>query len=308
MARARAWTWTLNNYTAQELTHLETLSLAIGSKGIKYLCYGKEVGSEGTPHLQGYTYLNNPVRMSTMKTLLGSIRIHLESSKGSSQQNRLYCQKRDERSIQAGVPPNEFFVEFGEIPQQGKRKDLDAVKEMIDNGATEVELAQSHFSEWIHHRVGFREYRNLTNRTKVTPTFSLASFPVTWQNTVFDWTRTMIFHGSSGSGKTEFACAVLPGALMVSHMDDLKTFDPSFHTGIIFDDVDINHYPRNGQIHIVDQVHDRSIHVRYSTALIPKGTKKIFTTNEERGTCMNTDDPAIKRRIQIHHFERDWMA
>lgn len=46
-----AYTWTLNNYTPEELLKLRG---CVGQRGITYICWGKEVGEQGTPHLQGY--------------------------------------------------------------------------------------------------------------------------------------------------------------------------------------------------------------------------------------------------------------
>ncbi len=85
---------------------------------------------------------------------------------------------------------------------------------------------------------------------------------------------------------------------MCSHIDDLKRFDPDIHSGIIFDDMDFRHMPRQAQIYITDIDNDRSIHVRYDTVFIPAGTKKIFTCNEEGFPFI--DDAAIKRRYELH--------
>jgi len=114
--------------------------------------------------------------------------------------------------------------------------------------------------------------------------------------------QSHIFWGPPGCGKTEYAKQLLPDALFVTHMDDLRQFSPENYTGIIFDDMAFAHMPREAQIHIVDFDNPRSIHVRYGTALIPAGTIKIFTTNVRDGRIF-TDDAAINRRLTIHHLE-----
>lgn len=117
--------------------------------------------------------------------------------------------------------------------------------------------------------------------------------------------KTAILIGPSGCGKTTWAKTNVPKpAIFCSHVDDLKKFKPGFHKSIIFDDVDFKHWPRTSQIHIVDFENTRSIHVRYGTVLIPKGTYKIFTCNE---LPLVVSDPAIKRRVSIARVAKDFF-
>ena len=69
---ARRWSWTLNNYTEADVTKLKELGEAIGNEdsAIRYLIFGKEIGEQGTPHLQGYIEVTSPKRMSGIKALL----------------------------------------------------------------------------------------------------------------------------------------------------------------------------------------------------------------------------------------------
>lgn len=100
--------------------------------------------------------------------------------------------------------------------------------------------------------------------------------------------------GPSGCGKTTWAIQKAPKpALLVSHMDDLRYFDPTYHQSLVFDDMKFTHMPLQAQIHIVDQDWPRSIHCRYRTAPIPAKTQKFFTCNEQPFT----DHQAIERRI-----------
>lgn len=110
--------------------------------------------------------------------------------------------------------------------------------------------------------------------------------------------------GSPNIGKTQFALALIGNALMVSHIDDLKNFDPNVHDGILFDDMEFNHVPVSAQIHLTDWDFDRSIHIRYGLANIPKNTKKVFTTNVESGLIFNLDPSlGVKRRVRVHHLD-----
>lgn len=86
MSRARAWVFTVNNYTDEE----EDL-LFHTPDGVRYICVGREIGDSGTPHLQGYMVFDNAVRLSTCKKLLP--RAHWEVRRGTDKQAREYCMK-----------------------------------------------------------------------------------------------------------------------------------------------------------------------------------------------------------------------
>lgn len=118
MARSRNYSFTLNNYTDEELENLKKLT------GIKYMILGDEVGESGTPHIQGYCSWNSAKSFTATKKLLGN-RIHLEVSKGTPFDNYVYCSKES------------ILYETGDRPKkvaQGERKDLQAIKKGIKNG------------------------------------------------------------------------------------------------------------------------------------------------------------------------------
>lgn len=109
--------------------------------------------------------------------------------------------------------------------------------------------------------------------------------------------KCLVIIGETGIGKTTWAKTVIPKpCLFVSHIDDLKLFNPSIHVSILFDDVNFCHYPITSQIHLVDWYDNRSIHIRYGVARIPANTRKIFTANTNP---IDLNDPAIRRRCQV---------
>lgn len=111
--------------------------------------------------------------------------------------------------------------------------------------------------------------------------------------------KCLHIQGPTGIGKSSWAKREAPKpALWVTHMDNLKAFDPSIHKSIIFDDMSFIHIPREAQIHLVDNDDTRSIHIRYGVATIPAGTRKIFTSNGP----IFSDDPAIARRVIKHIY------
>lgn len=293
MARkCRRWSWTINNPAVEVQAALETLTTREAT--VSYVCYGIELApTTATVHLQGYIEIKHPVSMARVKSLLSCDDVHLEQSKGTPSQNREYCSKE-------GV-----FQEFGTISlgRQGQRSDLDNIQSRIRDGASDLEIANEFFGSWLRYRKGISAYRALINRDTVQPNFTIDTFPLSWQLLqTFAFTSSLIIWGDSGIGKTEFAKTILPNSLFVTHMDVLADYDPSIHSGIIFDDMDFLHLPRTAQIHLVDVDNDRHIHIRYDTAFIPKNTKKIFITNNDNGRCLLTEDAAIKRRVSIHHL------
>ncbi len=117
MGRARAWVFTLNAWTATEAIALKS---RLEGFPARYYVFGREVGSEGTPHLQGYVNFAVQVSFKKMKELIP--RAHFERAKGTAQQNRVYCTKDLD------------FDEFGEIPLAGKRTDLADFRDAIRGG------------------------------------------------------------------------------------------------------------------------------------------------------------------------------
>lgn len=114
---------------------------------------------------------------------------------------------------------------------------------------------------------------------------------------LWDKTTTLLLVGPSGIGKTTWSKKfITKPSLMVSHLDDLKSFDPSYHKSILFDDVSIKHLPDTSQIHLVDFHNPRSIHCRYVVARIPASIEKIFTCNT---IPVNYDMEAISRRCTL---------
>jgi len=265
----------------------EQLTQLIGSKpGVTYLVLGYEVGQGGLQHLQGYIEFSSKRRMLGVKEVLGWPAAHLEAAKGSPGQASEYCKKD-------GV-----FSECGAISvnAQGKRTDLDLVVEAIKDGRSMQQLWMDFPKTMIRNHQGIAKCFAKYNRKEFEVKYQLGDFR--WELEL-DLTRTTIFTGVAGCGKTSYAKALLPRALLVSHMDRLGDYDADVYDGIIFDDMSFSHLPRESQIHLVDIDEARDIHIRYQIAHIPANTKKIFTTNLIAGTIFDISDAAIARRIHI---------
>jgi len=101
--QASRWCFTLNNYTDAEVQSFQALG---AHSQVSYLVFGKEVGEQGTPHLQGYVVFSRAWRFSRLRKL--APRAHFVAAKGTSVENRTYCSK--EGDVQ----------EFGQCPMDSK--------------------------------------------------------------------------------------------------------------------------------------------------------------------------------------------
>jgi hypothetical protein len=126
------WCFTFNNYSMDDVHRLRALHTDPRNK-LAYICFQPELApNTGTPHLQGFIAFESRKRFSTVKRLLGDS-THLETPRGTPEQNRTYCSKDESRDNDAGFG----FHEAGDLPsplEQGKRNDLLAFKAMLDEG------------------------------------------------------------------------------------------------------------------------------------------------------------------------------
>lgn len=82
-APSRKWCFTLNNYTKEEELRLQRYNFL-------YICYGREISSTGTRHLQGVISLRGPQRLSFLKKI--DSRAHWEICKNFDASVN-YCKK-----------------------------------------------------------------------------------------------------------------------------------------------------------------------------------------------------------------------
>lgn len=121
MTTSSRYCFTINNYTAAD--ERACCDYFAGPR-VRYGIYGREIGSSGTPHLQGFLILRSASRRSAVSRALP--RAHLEIARGTSVQARDYCKKDGD------------FHEVGTFPDsQGKRSDLDTLISWCDDFITE---------------------------------------------------------------------------------------------------------------------------------------------------------------------------
>jgi hypothetical protein len=175
--RYRSWCFTLNNYTDE---HLEKL----GALECKYIVYGKEVGANGTPHLQGYVTFKDPIpKKRAIKRLRGA---HVSVAKGNALQNYEYCTK------------DGAFTERGTRPLTANEKGAKGTEywEGIKAAAVSGDLDQVDAKTYVN------MYRTLVSIKK-----DHMSKPAPLASTTGEW-----WYGPSGTGKSRLARETYPDA------------------------------------------------------------------------------------------------
>ena len=188
--RARAWVFTINNYrdVPKELPK--------GTPKVRYLCFGREVSSTGTPHLQGYVVFENAVaKPSEVFKKFGNGWFGV--AKGSAEDNIEYTGKDGD------------FTEFGQRPQNKRDQGHHGSKGGSKGGQMERDRwsdawdsAKRGALEEIPGDIKLRYYSTITKVAAkyAKPPPELEKLSNTW------------IVGPSGSGKSTFIHREYPGA------------------------------------------------------------------------------------------------
>lgn len=271
---SKTWHLTINNYTDADVQWCHNIS-----DDVNRITVSAEIGESGTPHLQGRITFRTAKRLSALKKLHATAHWSIEMCADSA----LYCMKKESNLI-INITNS----------KQGERTDLQKAVDSVAAGATIRDMYLQHPATMVRYSRGIKELHSQLNPISCTSRFSLNQFKWT---PITDWSTSHLIVGPAGCGKTEFAKAHFSNPLFVTHMDDLLNFVTEVHDGIVFDDMSFIHLPRNSQIFVTDVDNPRSIHCRYSVALIPANTKKIFTSNVLN--IFDLSDPAISRRVTV---------
>lgn len=153
---------------------------------MKYLAYAKEIcPTTGREHWQSYVCWKNAITFDNCRKKLAPH--HVEIMHGTLKQNNTYCSKQG------------ILIEHGSIPDQGKRTDLNKIKDEILNGNLTVDEICTEDPE-VYHQYGRTlekledlKYRNIYDRNMP---------EVTW------------IYGETGTGKSHIA---------------FQNFDPTTH-------------------------------------------------------------------------------
>lgn len=242
MALSKAWMFTINNPTEEDLPTLE------GWKHSRYILYQLEAGEEGTPHYQGYVQFTSPKRLSGVKKMNG--RAHWEQRRGSHDQARAYCMKEEGRLAEP--------VELGRPVTQGTRTDVHQLVEMAKDVKTPViDIVSELPVEYVKYHKAVDKIRSMSVPKR------------RWKTEIF-W-----FHGPTGTGKSHTAFE-MSNDPYVHNMSSGKWFDGyQGQEDVIFDDMRKDTFKFHELLRLVDK-YNMTVEVKGSS--VNWCPKRLFIT------------------------------
>lgn len=188
--------FTVNNYDEDEWNRI------LENPRWSYVICGREVGEEGTPHIQGYGELGTRTKYNTVHRAIFADRAHCENRKGTQDEAIEYC-KKDENYEERGVRRN-----------QGARVDLDRIRNIaLDLGMRQVVRVGN--GQQIRVAEKFLEYNEEAR----------------------DWKpRVMWIYGATGVGKSRRARELLGEDVYVKNNGSKWWPGYDGHSDVIIDD------------------------------------------------------------------------
>lgn len=183
MSRAKYYHFVLNNYDEDEY---ECLLTAIADPDIAYIAFAKEVGVQGTRHLQGHLELNRKLSMSQLGRKQGFDRIAWKVRRGTFDENEAYISKE--------TVPERFGTRIS--VGRGARTDLASLHASLKEGSTLEQISNDHFASYVRYQRGINAW------------FATNEKPRDWP------TEVIVYWGETGSGKTSKAFEEAPAAYM----------------------------------------------------------------------------------------------
>jgi len=228
--RLSRFCFTLNNYTNEEEQVVQLLGSALK---LKWLIYGREIGAQGTPHLQGAAVIGRQLAWATIKKSFPP-RTHLEEMMGTPRESFTYCTKDDAN-----------YYQWGDEPKPGKRNDLlNAIVAMRSaKSLREFVKDDDNAAVFVRYTKGLITFRSLLQEPR-----SPARPPQIY------W-----LFCPTGAGKTQHAWTFLEkyyGTSSETWMSSgsLRWFDGyDGHKGVILDDIRADSMPYNELLRLLDR-------------------------------------------------------
>ncbi len=219
--QARRWVLTINNPKESD----EDMEKYIRNlEHIKYAMFQREKGEEKeTIHFQIFLIFSISKRFATVKNYFPTA--HIEKAKGTNVQCRDYCSKTETR---VSGP-----CEIGDFAEERTRTDIKDFYELIDSGATDIQLREYFPSLYL------KEF----NKIDKLRTMKKSELYKKQERDV----ETIYIYGPSGSGKTSY----VRDLIRQENYFYVDTFDNSAFTGYAGEDIlVIDEFKGNGQFNI----------------------------------------------------------
>lgn len=254
----RNFCFTINNYSEEDYHNLLKIPA-------EYLIIGYETGEKGTPHIQGYIELKKRTRFETLKKMMP--RAHIETRKGTSAQAADYCKKDGK------------YEEWGTRKMQGKRNDLDKVRECALND-------------------GMRTVTSIYNTQQI----RVAEKFLTYNEEPRNWKPLVIWiYGPTGTGKSKLARELITSEDIYTKNTGTKWWDGyDKHENVIIDDFRPSWWDITYMLNLIDRYEFRIEYKGGSRQFVPKTI--IITSSLHPKDCYYNTGEAIDqllRRIDI---------
>ena len=266
--KARDYCYTLNNYTDEEYEKLKNIECL-------YHVLGREIGERGTPHIQGYLYFKNPRAFGPVKKLL--MRSHVERTITNPQLASEYCKKEGD------------FIEIGECPQQGRRTDVEVVREELHLG---------------------NGMRGVVKRATNLQQIKIAEAILKYEEPKRDWEPEVYWYwGLTGTGKSRAAHEVFENTDFYRKTANTGKWWEGYdaHENVIIDDMDSNNFPYKNLLDLLDRYECRVECKNGTRQFLAK--KIIITASIDPYTMFQNQDQSgaeLLRRINnIVHFVKE---
>lgn len=264
MAQGKFWCFTWNNFPENYMDYFL-------NSNWKYLVIGKEVGEQGTSHLQGYIEFETNQRLSKMKKI--DTTIHWELRRGSGEQAATYCKKDGD------------YMEFGEIfiPKNGARKDIDEARQIIKETG---------------------RMKNVVEKINSMQAIRVAEIYLKYNEPKRNWEPEVYwFYGATGTGKTRAAFEMCEDPYVSGK--NLKWWEGyDGHEDVIIDDFRKDFCTFHELLRILDRYEYR-IEVKGASRQLL--AKRIIITSCYRPECVydtREDIAQLLRRIkEVRFFE-----
>lgn len=267
-SKSRDYVYTLNNYTDDEYNHFKTFECI-------YHVIGKEVGEQGTKHLQGYIYFKNPRSFNAIKKQFK--RCHIERTAGTPEQASVYCKKDND------------FIEIGKCPEQGHRSDVDVVREELNLG---------------------NGIRGVVKRATNLQQIKIAEAILKYEEPKRDWKpQVQWFWGLTGTGKSRHAHKEFEGTDYYRKTANTGKWWEGYdaHENVIIDDMDESNYPYKNLLDLLDRYECRVECKNGTRQFLAK--KIIITASLDPETMFQHQDQQggelLRRLDETIHFYKE---
>lgn len=111
----RLWCMTLNNYTEEEMTQMTQV---FNEKKINWVI-GREVGEQGTPHLQMFIRCKNAIRFSTLKNI--NKRMNISRAGEKMRRMKISNREKNKRIVKFNIT---YCCKDGDYSEEGFTKEI----------------------------------------------------------------------------------------------------------------------------------------------------------------------------------------